>query len=121
MSRRDALSALVEWASIEGNAKCFAKCLVPYEFKEEDHMLNRTETNPTDFPAPEWAPDRWTNIRRDYSHDDVLRLSGNRPEVVEGVPVGRLAVDGERLLPVDGALIAANDGLFKPLADTIRA
>lgn len=38
---------------------------------------------------------------------DVLRLSGNRPEVVEGVPVGRLAVDGERLLPVDGALIAA--------------
>jgi isocitrate lyase len=77
MSRRDALSALVEWASIEGNAKCFAKCLVPYEFKEEDHMLNRTETNPTDFPAPEWAPDRWTNIRRDYSHDDVLRLSGS--------------------------------------------
>ncbi len=38
---------------------------------------------------------------------DVLRLSGNRPEVVEGVPTGRLAVDGERLLPMDGAVIAA--------------
>jgi ribonuclease J len=38
---------------------------------------------------------------------DMLRLSGNRPEVVEGVPTGRLAVDGDRLLPIDGALIAA--------------
>lgn len=38
---------------------------------------------------------------------DVLRLSGNRPEVVEGVPAGRLAVDGDRLLPMDGAIIAA--------------
>ncbi|MBP0462899.1 ribonuclease J [Roseomonas sp. PWR1] len=38
---------------------------------------------------------------------DVLRLSGNRPEVVEGVPTGRLAVDGDRLLPMDGAVIAA--------------
>jgi ribonuclease J len=38
---------------------------------------------------------------------DVLRLSGNRPEVVEGVPAGRLAVDGDRLLPIDGSLLAA--------------
>ncbi|MBR0672376.1 ribonuclease J [Neoroseomonas soli] len=38
---------------------------------------------------------------------DVLRLSGNRPEVVEGVPAGRLAVDGDRLLPMDGSVIAA--------------
>ncbi|MBR0679088.1 ribonuclease J [Roseomonas eburnea] len=38
---------------------------------------------------------------------DVLRLSGNRPEVVEGVPAGRLAVDGDRLLPFDGSIIAA--------------
>ena len=38
---------------------------------------------------------------------DVLRLSGNRPEVVEGVPAGRLAIDGDRLLPMDGAMLAA--------------
>ncbi|HZF77569.1 MAG TPA: ribonuclease J [Acetobacteraceae bacterium] len=38
---------------------------------------------------------------------DVLRLAPGKPEVVEGVPVGRLAVDGERLLPMDGELLAA--------------
>ncbi len=38
---------------------------------------------------------------------DVLRLSGNRPEVVEGVPTGRLAIDGDRLIPIDGSLLAA--------------
>jgi ribonuclease J len=38
---------------------------------------------------------------------DVLRLSGNRAEVVEAVPTGRLAVDGDRLLPLDGDVIAA--------------
>jgi ribonuclease J len=38
---------------------------------------------------------------------DVLRLSGNRAEVIEAVPTGRLAVDGERLLPLDGDVIAA--------------
>ena len=38
---------------------------------------------------------------------DVLRLSGNRPEVVESVPAGRLAVDADRLVPMDGAILAA--------------
>ncbi|MFC3124709.1 ribonuclease J [Pseudoroseomonas globiformis] len=42
---------------------------------------------------------------------DVLRLaplSGNtRPEVVEGVVTGQLVVDGDRLLPLDGPVIAA--------------
>jgi len=38
---------------------------------------------------------------------DVLRLSGNRPEVVEGVPAGRLVVDGDRLIPMEGGLLAA--------------
>jgi ribonuclease J len=38
---------------------------------------------------------------------DVVRLSGNRPEVAESVPVGRLAVDGNRLLPLQGGLIGA--------------
>ncbi|MEN3931673.1 isocitrate lyase [Microvirga sp. W0021] len=33
----------------------------------------------TDFPTPEWAADRWKNIKRDYSYDDVLRLSGSLP------------------------------------------
>lgn len=38
---------------------------------------------------------------------DVLRLSGQRPEIVEAVPSGRLAVDGERLLPLDGGVISS--------------
>jgi ribonuclease J len=38
---------------------------------------------------------------------DVLRLSGNRPEIVESVPAGRLAVDADRLVPMDGAILAA--------------
>jgi len=38
---------------------------------------------------------------------DVLRLAPGTPDVVEGVPVGRLAIDGERLLPLDGDVLAA--------------
>jgi ribonuclease J len=42
---------------------------------------------------------------------DVLRfgpLSDNEaPDVVEGVPTGRLAVDGDRLLPLEGAVLGA--------------
>jgi ribonuclease J len=38
---------------------------------------------------------------------DVLKLAPGKPDVVESVPVGRLAVDGERLLPLDGDLLAA--------------
>ncbi|MFC0408173.1 ribonuclease J [Roseomonas elaeocarpi] len=38
---------------------------------------------------------------------DVLRLSGNKPEVVDTVPTGRLAIDGDRLLPLEGGVLAA--------------
>ncbi|EHM02344.1 hypothetical protein HMPREF9946_01243 [Acetobacteraceae bacterium AT-5844] len=42
---------------------------------------------------------------------DVLRLgplAGNEaPDVVEGVPTGRLVVDGDRLLPLDGGVMSA--------------
>jgi len=38
---------------------------------------------------------------------DLVRLSGNRPEVAGSVPVGRLAVDGNRLLPLQGGVIGA--------------
>ncbi len=38
---------------------------------------------------------------------DVLRLAPGKPEVVEGVPVGRLALDGNRLLPMVGGVLAA--------------
>jgi len=38
---------------------------------------------------------------------DVLRLAPGRADVVEGVPVGRLAVDEGRLLPLSGGLLAA--------------
>ncbi|MDN3567714.1 ribonuclease J [Paeniroseomonas aquatica] len=38
---------------------------------------------------------------------DVLRLSPGRPDVVEAVPTGRLAVDNGRLLPLSGGVLAA--------------
>ncbi|MBO1078740.1 ribonuclease J [Roseomonas haemaphysalidis] len=42
---------------------------------------------------------------------DVLRIgpvSGNeKPEVVEGVPTGRMVIDGERLVPLDGGVMGA--------------
>jgi ribonuclease J len=39
---------------------------------------------------------------------DVLRLGpGRAPEIVDGVPTGRLALDGERLLPLTGGVLAA--------------
>ncbi|WP_270933941.1 ribonuclease J [Falsiroseomonas oryzae] len=38
---------------------------------------------------------------------DVLRLAPGTPDVVEAAPVGRLAVDGDRLLPLDGDVLAA--------------
>lgn len=30
-----------------------------------------------EFPAPDWAPDRWLNIKRDYTANDVANLSGS--------------------------------------------
>jgi ribonuclease J len=38
---------------------------------------------------------------------DVLQLAPGEPEIVGEVPVGRLAVDGERLLPLDGEILSA--------------
>jgi ribonuclease J len=38
---------------------------------------------------------------------DVLSLSGNRPEVIDSAPVGRLVLDGNRLVPLSGGVLAA--------------
>ena len=38
---------------------------------------------------------------------DILSLSGNRPEVTDSAPVGRLALDGNRLVPMTGGVMAA--------------
>ena len=38
---------------------------------------------------------------------DVLQLAGNRPEVVDSAPVGRLALDGNRLVRLDGEVLSA--------------
>ncbi len=38
---------------------------------------------------------------------DVLNLAPGRPEVVDSAAVGRLAVDGARLVPVEGDVLAA--------------
>src|SRR5690606_11067633 len=41
-------------------------------------MLDRSPTHiPSSFPAPEWAPDRWRSIARDYTPEDVARLAGS--------------------------------------------
>jgi len=44
-------------------------------------MLDRNKSTPqeTAFPTPEWAPDRWDNIARTYTMEDVQRLSGSLP------------------------------------------
>lgn len=38
---------------------------------------------------------------------DVVRLAPEPPQVVDSVPVGRLAVDGDRLVPMQGGVMAA--------------
>ncbi len=38
---------------------------------------------------------------------DILNLSPNRVEVVDSAPVGRLALDGNRLLPMTGGVLSA--------------
>ena len=42
----------------------------------EHHPL---PTSPNPFPAPEWAPDRWRHVARDYGPEDVARLAGSVP------------------------------------------
>ncbi len=36
-------------------------------------------TGQASFPAPEWAPERWKNIKRDYTVADVKKLAGSLP------------------------------------------
>ena len=38
---------------------------------------------------------------------DVVRLGPGKPKIADSVPVGRLVVDGNRLLPMEGAVIGA--------------
>ena len=38
---------------------------------------------------------------------DVLRLAPGEPEIADSVPVGRLALDGDRLVPMQGGVMAA--------------
>ena len=38
---------------------------------------------------------------------DILRLAPGEPEIVDVAPVGRLALDGTRLVPLDGAVMGA--------------
>lgn len=40
-------------------------------------MLDRNQQN--QFKAPEWAPDRWKNIQRNYTPADVSKLAGSLP------------------------------------------
>lgn len=43
-------------------------------------MLKRNPTpSPQPFPTPEWAPDRWAHISRNYGPDKVAELSGSLP------------------------------------------
>ena len=38
---------------------------------------------------------------------DILSLAPGRPEVVDSAPVGRLVLDGTRLVPLQGAVMGA--------------
>jgi ribonuclease J len=38
---------------------------------------------------------------------DVLQFAPGKPEIVDSVPVGRLAVDGERIVPLKGGVLGA--------------
>ena len=38
---------------------------------------------------------------------DILRLAPGKPQIVDSAPVGRLAVDGNRLVPMTGGVMAA--------------
>jgi ribonuclease J len=38
---------------------------------------------------------------------DILQLAPGRPQIVDSAPVGRLAVDGNRLVPMTGGVLAA--------------
>ncbi len=38
---------------------------------------------------------------------DILSLAGNRPEITDSAPVGRLVLDGNRLVPLTGGVMAA--------------
>ena len=38
---------------------------------------------------------------------DILSLSPNNPEVVDSAPIGRLALDGNRLMPLNGGVLSA--------------
>ena len=41
-------------------------------------MLDKPDNRPQrSFPTPDWAPDRWQDIRRDYTFADVERLAGS--------------------------------------------
>ena len=43
-------------------------------------MLDKSsDMMPPAFLTPSWAPDRWNTIERNYSIDDVARLSGSMP------------------------------------------
>jgi isocitrate lyase len=39
--------------------------------------VKREPETPRSFPTPDWAPDRWRQIRRNYTPADVERLSGS--------------------------------------------
>ena len=43
-------------------------------------MLKKASHSPaSEFEAPSWAPDRWKTVQRNFTTDDVARLSGSMP------------------------------------------
>jgi isocitrate lyase len=50
--------------------------LAKFLIQEDGTMLDR---NKQQFKAPEWAPDRWDNIKLNYTPEDVAKLSGSLP------------------------------------------
>lgn len=42
-----------------------------------NNFAQSKKNNTTSWPAPDWATNRWDNIRRDYSLDDLNKLKGS--------------------------------------------
>ncbi|HHG91009.1 MAG TPA: isocitrate lyase, partial [Devosia sp.] len=46
---------------------------------ERAKLPQREHHSQNDFPAPDWAPERWKTVRRNFTPQDVKRLSGSLP------------------------------------------
>lgn len=52
---------------------------MPNDMSSKMQRPDGTPEGSQNWPAPEWAPERWNGIKRDYPMADVARLAGSLP------------------------------------------